>query len=118
MATLEDLAAAALSGDALGLRSLALEWLRSERPVAETPRPDTTDVRVLAVSAALAELFAQRLQQPPPPWTSQIGPLPEPIFLVRSAARMKRLRQLCENESPLPLRRRRLFAPPNFLESA
>jgi hypothetical protein len=42
--------------------------------------------------------------------------LPEPIFLLEAAARMKRLRALCETQSPEPLRKRGFYAPPNFLE--
>ena len=38
--------------------------------------------------------------------------------LLESATTLKRLRILCETESPLPLRRRGLYAPPNFLEFA
>jgi hypothetical protein len=47
-----------------------------------------------------------------------IGPVPEPVFLLESATRMKRLRILCETEAPEPLRKRGLFAPPDFLTFA
>ena len=81
-------------------------------------RPQTGDERVLAAAASLIELFAERSKQNPPSWTKKIGALKEPIYLVPSADKMKRLRELCENESPQPLRKRGFYAPPNFLEFA
>jgi hypothetical protein len=71
-----------------------------------------------AIAAALVELLALRLNQAPPVWTASVGALPEPIYLVKAAARMQRLRALCETQSPGPLRKRGLYAPPNFLEFA
>jgi len=118
MVTLEQLAEAALNRDNLRLRSLAQDWLRENPRLSDTPRPNTPDPRLLAVAASLIELFAQRGRQTPPTWAKEVGPLPEPIFLVESAASMKRLRALCETQAPEPLRKRRLYAPPNFLEFA
>ena len=118
MVGLEQLAAAALAGDALGLRSLVQDWLADNPRLAECPRPPSNDPEVLAVAAALVELFAQRAGQAPPDWSGRIGPLAQPRFLVRAAATMRRLRQMCETESPAPLRRRNLYAPANFLQFA
>ena len=73
---------------------------------------------ILAASASLLELFAGRLGQQAPAWTKPIGPLPEPIFLLKAAATMKHLRELCEREAPEPLRKRGFYAPPNYLEFA
>jgi hypothetical protein len=42
----------------------------------------------------------------------------EPVFLPKAAARMKRLRALCEAQAPEPLRKRGLYAPPDFLTFA
>ena len=64
------------------------------------------------------ELFADRRNEPPPAWTRDIGPVARPLYLVAAAESMKRLRRLCLAESPEPMRRRRLYAPPNFLEMA
>jgi hypothetical protein len=44
--------------------------------------------------------------------------LKEPVYLVNAAIKMPRLRILCEEQSPEPLRKRGFLAPPNFLESA
>ena len=66
----------------------------------------------------LGELFAQRTGQAAPAWTSVVSGLPEARFLVRSAATMKRLRRMCEQESPGPLKRRNLYAPADYLQFA
>jgi hypothetical protein len=118
MVKIEQLADAALKGDSLLLRSLAQDLLREKPRLKDYPRPQTDDPRVLAAAASLVELFALRLHQPPPPWTKDVGALPEPIFLVKAAATMKRLRVLCETQAPEPLRKRGFYAPPNFLEFA
>ena len=118
MADLEQLARAALAGEALTLRSLAQDWLRENTLMAGCPRPLSDDPEVLAVAAALVDLFAERSHQPAPDWTVDIGPLAHPHYLVRAALTMKRLRLMCEQESPLPLRRRNLYAPADYLRFA
>jgi hypothetical protein len=115
---IEQLAEAALSQDAFLLRSLTQDLLRQRPRLKDFPRPVTLDFKTLAAAAALIELFAERLNQEPPAWAGQIGALPEPIYLVKAAATMKRLRALCEQFAPEPLRKRGFYAPPNFLESA
>ncbi len=114
----EELARAALDGDNFALRSLYQDMMRENQHIQECPRPQTNDVRILAAAASLIELLAQRTGQNPPSWTAAIGPLSEPIYLVPSAKVMKRLRTLCENESPPALYKRGFYAPPNFLEFA
>jgi hypothetical protein len=118
MVRLEDIARAALAGDSLGARSLTQDFLDQPHQLRSLPKPETADQNVLALSAGLAELFASRSNQQAPTWTQSIGALDEPVFLVRSAMKMKRLRELCEQEAPIPLRKRRLYAPPNYLEFA
>jgi len=116
MVRIEALAEAALRRESLKLRSLTQDLLRENPCLPEMPRPDTSDPRLLAAAASLVELFAQRLHQDPPPWTSSVAPLPEPMHLLEAAASLKRLRALCETQSPGPLRKRGFYAPPNFLE--
>ncbi len=118
MTTIEHLAEAALSGEALRLRGLAQDMLLEFPQLADVPRPTTEDQRLLAIAAALVELIAERTGQPAPAWTADIGPAPAPIYLVRSALTMRHLRRLCETGSPEPLRRRLLYAPPNYLAVA
>lgn len=118
MEQIEQLARAALERDHLKLRSLVQDVTRTKIDWGKLPRPSTNDPRLLVMSAALVELLALRSDQMPPAWTKGIGALKEPFFLLESAAGMKRLRVLCETQSPEPMRKRLLFAPPHFLEFA
>lgn len=116
MDPIEQLAEAALQRDSLRLRSLVQDMTRAHVNWGSLPPPQTKDLRILATAASLAELLAARQNQTPPSWTKDIGALHEPFFLLRSAETMKRLRVLCETRSPEPMRKRQLYAPPNFLE--
>jgi hypothetical protein len=118
MATIEELAAAALNGESLMLRSLTQDLLREQPRLSDCPPPESSDLRLVAVAAALVELLALRRNQRPPAWAAGVGAAPQPIHLLKAAARMKRLRELCETQSPEPLRKRGFYAPPNFLEFA
>jgi hypothetical protein len=118
MDPLEQLAEAALQRDSLRLRSLVQDMLRANTDWNALPRPQTKDETLLAIAASLAELLATRQNQTPPTWTKEISALKEPFFLLRAAETMKRLRVLCETQAPEPMRRRHLYAPPNFLEFA
>jgi hypothetical protein len=117
MVRTEELAETALSGDALKLRSQTQDWLSENPSVTECAAPSSSNATVLAIAAGLVELFADRRAQAPPTWALCIAGVAEPIFLVEAAKTMRHLRHLCETESPWPLRRRNLLAPPNFLES-
>ena len=118
MDQIEQLAQAALERDHLKLRSLVQDFVREKIDWSSPPHPSTSDPRLLVVSAALVELLALRNDQTPPAWTKAIGSLKEPFFMLESAAGMKRLRILCETQSPEPMRKRLLYAPPHFLEFA
>lgn len=118
MEQIEQLAQAILDRDNLKARSLVQDFVRAKTDFSKVRRPSTSDVQVLALSAALTELLAIRNKQTPPAWTKEVGPLAEPLFLLKSAATMKRLRTLCETQSPEPMRKRLLYAPPHFLEFA
>ena len=118
MIRIEELAEAAIDQDALLLRSLTQDFLRERPRLADIPRPDAADSQTIAAAASLIELLAERSNQEPPSWTKDVGALPQPVHLVKSAATMKHLRALCEQHSPEPLRKRGFYAPPNFLESA
>ena len=118
MGRLEQLAETALNLDALRLRSLVQDWLRENPQIADCASPTSNDSDVIATAAALVELLALRAQQVPPAWTAMVGSVRQPIFLLKAARTMRRLRQECENESPLPLRRRGLYAPADFLSFA
>lgn len=116
--TIEQIAAAVLKDENLITRSLVQTFLRSRPVLADVSRPETEDPTLLAVAAALLELFSMRTQQAAPAWTQQIGPVAQPLYLLKSAAHMYRLRNLCRDAAPEPLRRRRLYAPPDYLAFA
>ena len=84
----------------------------------DVPRPAGWSAMELAVAAGIVELFASRAHQAPPSWTAAVGAAPEPMYLVRAAETMPRLRRSCETEGPEPLRVQRLYAPPEFLTAA
>jgi hypothetical protein len=113
--SIETIARTALQRDSLQLRSLVQDFLRSNALLATIARPATDDQSVLALSAALLELLALRSGQSPPVWTKTIGAADKPFYLLKSAERMKRLQQLCRRESPEPLRKRKFYAPPDYL---
>ena len=118
MELIEQLAEAALSQDHLRLRSLVQDLIRSKVQISTLHAPRTTDLRLRVISASIAELLALRQGQHPPGWTKDIGALNEPLYLLKSSLKMRRLRELCETQSPEPMRRRKLFAPPHFLDFA
>lgn len=118
MITIESIARSALDKDNLKTRSLVQEFFRSDPTIAEIPYPQLEDRTTLSMAAALLELFALRRNTKAPTWTTGIDGSAEPIFLVKSASRMKRLRELCLRESPEPLRKRHFYAPPDYLDFA
>jgi hypothetical protein len=115
MVQIEHMARAAIQRNSLELRSLVQDFLRSQPELVDVSPPQTDDEQLLAMSAALLELLALRTGQLPPAWTATIGPIKEPFYLLKSAAQMKRLQQLCRQESPEPLRKRSFYAPPDYL---
>ncbi len=115
---LNELARAALNRRSLELRQYAQDLLVHFADLAVIPEPLFDSVAHKTVAAAILELLAERRGQLSPAWTQSAVVLPVPFYLLESALTMPRLRQLCETESPLPLRKRGLFAPPQFLEFA
>lgn len=113
-----ELATAAIAQDALQVRSIAQDLLRRYPHVEHIPKPNEEDLQTLAVAASLVELLALRENQAPPEWTESIKGVPQSIFLLKSVTRMPRLRELCQQYSPEPLRKRGIFAPPDYLSFA
>jgi hypothetical protein len=110
------LSKAVLNYEALTVSSLVQDLYRSKQPLAEIAKPRTEDATLLSISAALLELLASQWHQQPPNWTQEVRGVSQPLFLIKHAQTMKYLRQLCETQSPEPLKKRNLFATPNFLE--
>lgn len=115
---LADLVRALLCFDTLAARQWVADSVRQGFVWTSVPMPADLDPVALSVAAGVAELLATRVGQAPPPWTRTVEAVSKPMFLVRAAATMPRLRQLCKQEGPEPLRRRGIFAPPEFLQVA
>lgn len=115
---LRELVEALVARDALTARQWAADAVREGLIWTSMPRPVGWGALELAVAAGVVELFASRSRQAPPSWTATVGGAPEPLYLVRAAETMPRLRRSCETEGPEPLRARRIYAPPDFLTAA
>ncbi len=115
---LGDLVRALLSFETLIARQWVADSLRQGVVWVSTPAPTDLDPVELGVAAGVAELLAERAGQAPPPWASSVEVGPSPVWLVKAARTMPRLRKLCETEGPEPLRRRGILAPPEFLSVA
>ena len=107
-----------LSHDTLSARQWVSDVLK-ERPIwATVARPEGLSAIELALAAAVAELMAERVQQKAPAWVFNVEGISAPVYLVESAKTLPRLRRLCQEEGPWPLRRRGFLAPPEFLTVA
>jgi hypothetical protein len=116
MTPLEQIAAEILANRPLEVRALVQDYLRRATPLRQELAPTSSDPRICAVVAAIAELFAARTAQPAPAWANGIGKLTAPLYLVEAASRSPRVRARIEQESPEPLRKRNVFAPSGYLE--
>ena len=107
-----------LAYDALSARQWVADAAREGAVWDRIPRPEGLDRTALALAAGVVELLAARAGQSAPAWAAEAPSAPGTMFLVRAATRMPRLRRLCEEEGPEPLRRRGFLAPPEFLTVA
>jgi hypothetical protein len=115
---LRDLVRALLAFDALTARQWVADAARTGLRWSDVPRPSLQVPDELSLAAGIVEMMAARSGQPPPTWAAAVPPSSRPRFLVRAAEAMPRLRRSCETEGPEALRRRRFFAPPEFLTTA
>lgn len=87
------------------------DWTRVAAPTDLTPSE-------LAVAAGVVEVLAVRCGKQPPAWTASVPASPQPVWLLKFGATLPRTRKMCEEHGPAPLRRRNVFAPPEFLTAA
>jgi len=104
--------------DALGVREWTEEARRTGFDWAGVGEPEALTRDELAVAAGIVELLARRSDVHPPRWAREAPAASREILLVRAAETMPRLRKLCEEEGPEPLRRRRILVPPDVLAAA
>jgi hypothetical protein len=113
---LRDLVRAILQGDLLAARQWVADAYRARLRWEHCKRPDDMDDRELAVAAGLAELLAERAGARPPSWTTSVGAHGEPVFLDPGIETMPRTLARAKSHAPDSLRKRNLFALPDFLE--
>jgi hypothetical protein len=116
MTPLEQIADQILARNPLEVRSLVQDYLLRGAPLGLEHAPTSVDPRICAIAAAIAELFAARTTQQAPTWAREIGKLSAPVYLVEAAIKSPKMRARIERESPEPLRKRNVFAPPGYLE--
>jgi hypothetical protein len=114
---LAEMARAALYDQDMDARaaSLALSRWARHHSLSDIDQP-RADHRTLVVCAALVELFAERLKQTPPPWSSAIGGLDTPFFFFPDARKDSVFGEALKRETPEPLRRRNLFSTSSYLQ--
>jgi hypothetical protein len=115
---IRDLVSALIQRDALRARQWVADAERAGFDWSRVAEPQGLDAIASALAAALVEVMSERHGSQAPRWTSAVPAAPERVFLVRAAETLPRLRRLCEQEGPEPLRRRGLLAPPDFLTAA
>jgi hypothetical protein len=113
-----DLVHALVGREALRARQWVADAARAGFDWTQVAEPRGLEPLGLAVAAAVVEMMAERQGGPAPSWTSAVPAAPQRVYLVGAAESLPRLRHLCEQEGPEPLRRRGLLAPPDFLTAA
>jgi hypothetical protein len=113
---LRDLVRAIVQGDLLTARQWVADAYRMDLRWEHCTRPSDMDDQELAIAAGLAELLAQRIGAQPPSWTVTVGPRKEPLLLDPGIERMPRTLAHARSHAPESLRKRNLFALPDFLD--
>lgn len=113
MRSLAEVVSAILNDEGLVPRQWVMDCAREgvRWDVLKSPSELTGDE--LSIAASLVELMAERAGVSSPSWTSKVPALREPLYLVPAC--MKRSRAVAEKEGPEPLRRRRIYAMPDYL---
>lgn len=114
---LRNLVDAILVGDLLTARQWVADAQREHMNWEKLPCPQELDNREMSVAAGLVELFASRAGQKPPRWTAAVGAA-EPLVLDPGLETMPRSFAQAKAKGPEPLRKRNLFALPDFLKVA
>ena len=115
---LHHLVEAVLAGDLLTAR----QWVTDARRIGLdwnlVACPHNFSAREMAVAAGLVELLARRAGKQPPAWTDGVGAEREPVVLDPGLEQMPRSFARAQTAGPEPLRKRNLFALPDFLDVA
>jgi len=110
-----DLGTSALRGDDLVTRQIVKNAKRDGFSWGQAPEPDPScSHSERAVYAALVELLCERSGMPGPLWLGDIEPSPEPVYLMGKTSKF--VRRACEERAPEVLRRRNVYALPEYLD--
>lgn len=113
---LPDIVRAILSGDLLAARQWVADARRARVQWEVVQQPVGLNDLEMTVAASITELLAARAGMLPPSWTFAVGPQPESRLLDPGLADMPRTLARAKLEAPEPLRKRNLFASPDFLD--
>ena len=114
---LRNLIDAVLAGDLLMARQWVADAQRENVNWERLPCPQEFSGPAMIVAAALVELFAGRAGENPPRWTASVG-AGDPLVLDPGLEDMPRSFARAKAAGPEPLRKRNLFALPDFLDVA
>ena len=112
---LRDLIDALQADDLLSARQWVKDAYRTGVSFTALPCPEGLDAERLAAAASLAELLSGRAGQPPPAWTAEVPPAPGDVWLDRALEHVPFLRERCLADAPPALKRRNVYALPDFL---
>ena len=115
---LRDLVDAIVAGDLLTARQWVADARRERMKWERLECPSDFGSREMAIAAGLVELLAGRAGEKPPVWTRGVGAEREPVVLDPGLEQMPRSLAQAKAFGPEPLRKRNLFAPPDFLDVA
>jgi len=112
---LDQMANYLLNGHEIEFSECVMEWYRKEYSCEQTPKPESTDLKRLAVKASIMERLVEVLNAAPrygheivPGWCKEIGAVPQPIKL--QSDRLLEDEELCE-----AFRKRNLQVVKNFM---
>ena len=115
---LRNLVNAILSRDLLSARQWVTDAQREKVNWERLECPSDFDGHELIVAAALVELLAGRVGESAPTWTHAVGAEREPVVLDPGLEQMPRSLARAKASGPEPLRKRNLWALPDFLDVA
>jgi len=98
---LDQMADYLLNGQEIEFSECILEWYRKEYSCEQTPKPESTDLKRLAVKASIMERLVEVLNaaprcghEIPPAWCKDVGAVEQPIKL--QSDRLLKDEELCE----------------------
>jgi hypothetical protein len=113
-----ELVHALLAGDLLAARQWVADAQRAHLQWERLAKPQGLSDREMTVAAGIVELLALRIGAAPPSWTSTVGPVNDPLVLDPGLELMPRSFARAKATAPEQLRKRNLFALPDFLAVA